>query len=640
MILVERPQLRVVASAVGGFALLAATAASAFESNEHSEVSNTALCIVRKHVEAISGDPEDHGYSEPEGLERVRLDEVRVALEKLEDSPLGPHYGLLAMFPDYAAYPEGGAATDKEGFDRIDWEKLRDAPDFWSMVGELIRNPHHFRAAGLGRFHAMHAAAVDKARRRNHDGLWDAIAFNGHADHFLQDFFAPGHMTEDDFSRSSVETARAHDRDNRLGRCFVVHEKQTKRLRDLLPKESAIAEEVYEGCSEAVANDALPRQDTSAVRGDCREQAESLRHECLGRASRPPSDSEDAECGEVAVAAERCCLSLELSKRTEDWSLFEQMDRIGLKGDHAMLASDGKVLRPEQFAFMSLVSARSLMDVVAAYVWNEEQVDDVTTGPEPDDDGPECVGFNCFPDRRCPKPTKLEGPCPENPPPGFPWPFIDLNAKGVPQRELPEGCYFTCEGDLAPNSYAGIATGFYQYRELGAFEAAGPLPVIAATVTVPRLNEGSRKDLRVEFVLPVLPRDFGNKMIRRILDTTPVGYMIDPEHAVVDLGLGYTYAFGNDYQGHGPDVSLYLRMKKAYMFVAADMGYRFYKGNGFTDDNFRPGGRIGLEVGPLMVHVGLSRDQSIEDDGGKIDNTSWGFGITVMGSLHSLLSRL
>jgi hypothetical protein len=59
-----------------------------------------------------------------------------------------------------------------------------------------------------------------RARGREGDPLWDALAYNAYADHFLEDFFAPGHMAQEPDGLSHMGNFRIHDTENWTGREF------------------------------------------------------------------------------------------------------------------------------------------------------------------------------------------------------------------------------------------------------------------------------------------------------------------------------------------------------------------------------------------------------------------------------------
>jgi hypothetical protein len=105
-------------------------------------------------------------------------------------------------------------------------------------------------------------------------------------------------------------------------------------------------------------------------------------------------------------------------------------------------------------------------------------------------------------------------------------------------------------------------------------------------------------------------------------------------HYSLEIGAGYSYVNkgaldgGNTYDGHGPDLRLYLRAKQLYMFAAAEVGWRFYHGRGLNTNNFRAAGKMGFGNGIFWAYGSIARDKRLTATGSSWDSTLAGFGVS------------
>jgi hypothetical protein len=349
--------------------------------------------------------------------------------------------------------------------------------------------------------------AIDRASGGTTEDIIEALVLNAYADHFLEDVLAPGHMTESAADKSHMDNLRIHERDNRVGRDFLVNETfRTKSIAGLLAQgsEQAIDECFAEGESE--------------VRG---------------------------EIGELA--------------RTNAGYPI----KVRLKGDGDLM--DGDRVQPgseRQAALMVLLIARSVADVLEA-----------ANG---------ALG-NAFPNDRC--------------------------AGGEEGRG---NCYFVARGK---NPFAGLAAGDYQYESVSTAGRIFP-PVFGISAEMQRIKGTSRVQFSPEltFALPGLPKG----LPLRLDDFRP------------ELGIGYSAVTrAHDYGGHGPDLRVYFRNKAIYMFLAADLGYRFYSSRDEHANGLKVGGRIGFGNGLFWGFAGVSSDIMIDDTGSRRDSTTWGLGVAM-----------
>lgn len=502
-----------------------AGSASAFVRPEHEWFSRRALCLVlvKLEREAASGAP-------GRGREAIP---VLTALSEGSDGP--PDYGELVAYGDYVTFPNEMVDTSQSGPERISSGHVRGRMlDSVAEYTELLRNPHHFRQLGLSQFHIWHDTAVARAvendgEDRAADPLWDALAYNAYADHFLEDFLAPGHMTREPDGLSHMGNLRVHDTENWTGRLF----------------EPSV----------------MARESLGSLLGATQEEREEAVLRCF-----PSEDGINLADVEDAIAP----LSIEL------------------KGDNQVYRQKEGVLegRQRQAVFVTLVVGRSILDVVEAYATSETH--------------------NSFPNRRCP---------------AFP-----PDAEWLERASVPDDCYFVVEESEENYYFAGTRFGGY-ISDPGAARSPWVWPSLGGSTEIQRVDGTSRWQTSLELVFD-LP---SQKMFKA------VGLEADwNRHFSFELGTGYSYVNkgaldggGTEYNGHGPDLRLYFRAKQLYMFAAADLGWRFYHGEGQNVENFRVGGRVGFGNGIFWAYGSIARDKRLTPEGGERDWTSVGFGISM-----------
>jgi hypothetical protein len=107
-------------------------------------------------------------------------------------------------------------------------------------------------------------------------------------------------------------------------------------------------------------------------------------------------------------------------------------------------------------------------------------------------------------------------------------------------------------------------------------------------------------------------------------------------HFSAELSTGYSYinkgaleSGSTDYNGHGPDIRVYVRAKQLYMFAAGEVGWRFYHGLGRDTNNFRVAGRLGFGNGIFWAYGSIARDERLSSSGAQSDFVALGFGIAM-----------
>lgn len=223
---------------LGPFLALAAFNTDAFLGCEHEIVGNLSAEIAIEYLEVVLKNPKLAGNFSR--AEKIRATEaVRVLREFEANDPLteasNETYGGLNKSVDYVLYPMkileswstvsiGGRLPSKAS------ELNFEFADQSKKARSAHVNDAHFQGHLLNSYVRYHRSAVLEA---NYIGassdpadtgqLYGALVLNALADHYLQDFFAPGHIVT---PRENFHDAFAmgwHDRYNRNGVSFVLN---------------------------------------------------------------------------------------------------------------------------------------------------------------------------------------------------------------------------------------------------------------------------------------------------------------------------------------------------------------------------------------------------------------------------------
>jgi hypothetical protein len=499
-----------------------ASTARAFVRPEHEWFSRRAVCLVLAKLEREG--PDESG----------RQVQAIAALSAMsEGSDDSTDYGQLVAYADYVTFPNDMVDTSQIGAARISSGHVRRRiSDTVAVYSELLRNPHHFRLLGLSQFHIWHDTAVNRALEyagegREADPLWDALAYNAYADHFLEDFFAPGHMAQEPDGLSHMGNLRVHDTENWTGRDFE------------------------------------PGRGAGGLLGVVLGLTPDERAESVARCF-PDEDG-------ITLTHVEDSLAVVI---------------LHMKGDDQVYRSDEGVLegRERQAAFVALTIARSILDVVQSYI--------------------DTIPYNSFPNRRCPA-LPLEG---------------DPGQSSGP----PIDCYFVIDESLEAPYFAGNRFGSYR-SDPDAARSGWIWPSLGGMMELQRIDGTSRWQTSLEFIF-----DLPSRKIFALLGQTEEW----SRHYSLEIGAGYSYVNkgaldgGNTYDGHGPDLRLYLRAKQLYMFAAAEVGWRFYHGRGQNTNNFRVAGKMGFGNGIFWAYGSVARDKRLTSTGSSWDATMIGFGVS------------
>jgi hypothetical protein len=214
--------------------------ALAFNGKEHTDVSNMALKIA---LSVVTKQCDMTSASDSCMCDFARGEEV-LDLVSPACFAEGRTFGHLVALVDQISGPEAYFASDYEdgalpsGVKDINWrhiDLLRRNP--FANLQALHLNEGHFQDAALLRHLLWHQAAISAAREKS---LGSAVIFEAYADHFLEDFFAPGHIVTPRASSGDMSSIAVHDKYNR--RKFVFYVKPQV-AQDLVKMLSAINEQ-------------------------------------------------------------------------------------------------------------------------------------------------------------------------------------------------------------------------------------------------------------------------------------------------------------------------------------------------------------------------------------------------------------
>jgi hypothetical protein len=257
-------------------ALLFPRAAQALTYEEHCALSNRALTLALRH--ALAAQP---GRPALGALQAERL----WALAHGSCSPANPAtYGDLVALADFSLSPveyysyEPGHTTLPLllQYDDIPWKSLA------AMGNRRLQNlraahlnDDHFQERAVLSHIFWHGAAVQAAAVERR--LLGALVLNAFADHFLQDFFAPGHVRTPRRRLHDIAALGLHDGHNRRGGTFYL---DAGRMDELAPLLALLGPGERRACAELRVRPCLLRLARGVhMRGDaqaCEDSAQEL----------------------------------------------------------------------------------------------------------------------------------------------------------------------------------------------------------------------------------------------------------------------------------------------------------------------------------------------------------------------------
>ncbi len=197
--------------------VLATTAAEGFESREHREMSDLAVSVVLEMTK---------------DSQRVRIPQKSIeALEKYR-----PHYGRITECVDYFMIPEkmlafgwknsstiSKTALDPNSIPSIEypvWEGLlkQCVPQSMATIQATHHNHAHFQQDLLMALRVWHMNAIATAQTESN--VYGGLFINSISDHYLHDFFAPGHLVTSRDRLTDLPSTATHDLANQMGALF------------------------------------------------------------------------------------------------------------------------------------------------------------------------------------------------------------------------------------------------------------------------------------------------------------------------------------------------------------------------------------------------------------------------------------
>jgi hypothetical protein len=192
----------------------------AFDGNEHTQVSNDGLLLAIQYLENA---PEDKKVPEDvlrvlkefhEGLLVSQADDQNDArtitygdLVRLVDYRLDP-FDEIRVWGDFSRLPKSAKDVKLDYLDQLD-------SDTFSQLFAAHLNIDHFQDRLMFSYWWWHRAAVHEAVIEHN--LWGALFLNSFGDHFLEDYFAPGHVITSRQGMHDLASLAVHDRYNKLG---------------------------------------------------------------------------------------------------------------------------------------------------------------------------------------------------------------------------------------------------------------------------------------------------------------------------------------------------------------------------------------------------------------------------------------
>lgn len=189
------------------------TEAIAFDGGEHERLSSAAFQLVL--------------YTTEEGLKsEPKFNALKALLPVPSNTQCSSwlSYGYLSYLADHIRDVSELLRNDQTAMSLpqsimdLDCERLRDIRrDVFGWLDAAHINEAHFQGGALGTYWTSHDRAMTAAVEGN---LFAAMVLEAYADHFLQDFYAPGHLVTPRTEMVDFASAASHDKYNRNGLIF------------------------------------------------------------------------------------------------------------------------------------------------------------------------------------------------------------------------------------------------------------------------------------------------------------------------------------------------------------------------------------------------------------------------------------
>jgi len=199
-------------------------------------------------------------------------------------------------------------------------------------------NERHFQDALMESMHYLHKSAVLDAQQ-GEGYLYSALVKNALSDHYLNDYFAPGHITTARENSHDTVALAMHDRANKAGTCFSIKPEYWGKLEPIL---SFIKDGSYESYITGELEDAKEIDTIVANINECDQIADD------GGKFKEISSATNIDEGKI----QRLAIDV----------LSEHHETLFLQGDGYLRHN------PVQQLFMILVQVKSISEVMDAYI--------------------------------------------------------------------------------------------------------------------------------------------------------------------------------------------------------------------------------------------------------------------------------
>lgn len=329
--------------------VLVTSQALGFGSDEHREISDLALQIAVDYSCSVT--------PVPAGCTQAQVDKTELLLPTYSYGSINELVDYMShpeqIFERFQSLPESNTAINNIPLNHTHlnayvfslkdpslarrWTaKFAATLDYFEASSD---NERHFQHALLESMHYVHSTAVATAREGH---LYKALVLNAMSDHYLNDYFAPGHITTPRENSHDTVALAMHDRANRAGSCYRIDPSTWNELEDILMfVKSNHAARSYDIVTTAEIED---DDDIARIRANL--------IECNDRF-------------DVDITLEKLN-SLAGRLEVQD----EIIDTLTTSHDQVFMQGDGRLaLNPRQRLFMLLVQVKSITEVLEAYLY-------------------------------------------------------------------------------------------------------------------------------------------------------------------------------------------------------------------------------------------------------------------------------
>jgi hypothetical protein len=195
--------------------------AEAFEYKEHRDVSNEGFVRAQKYINDTYG----------KCLATPEITELKPKPDFFAESV---SFGDLVALVDYVADPNDFVTPSKSH--SLNKDRIRKLNTATRALHSAHNDNNHYQERALSSFWLWHRIAMQEARAHGGD-LQLALAYSAFSLHFLEDFFAPGHIRTPRPDLHDAAAMNIHDRFNWQGQLFKVEAKTLPELEPFLPTE-------------------------------------------------------------------------------------------------------------------------------------------------------------------------------------------------------------------------------------------------------------------------------------------------------------------------------------------------------------------------------------------------------------------